>query len=293
VSLLGVDVASFQGQPGQWQAHAGAIDFAAVKVTELQPGGGEYVNPDALADWAYLGQRGTARIGYLFAHPSTLPSETAGLFAAILGHMGLQPGDGIAIDLETTDGLGPAQVAAWGRAVAGALQAVLRRPPLVYTFPDFGEAGYCAGLGQYPLWISDPSSPMGHPVVPQPWESWAIHQFAAPAGGIDRDIAAWPSPAAMRAAVGLPASPSALPEDAMLLNKGAGAVTPLAIPSGAAAVRLYCAGAAELEYQFPGDPAQRLALAGFSAVIRVPPGHHAVKITRVDAGTGDVCAVSE
>ena len=54
MTLPGVDVASFQGLPSQWQPIAGAIDWAAVKITELQTNGNRYVNPDAAPDWAAL-----------------------------------------------------------------------------------------------------------------------------------------------------------------------------------------------------------------------------------------------
>src|SRR6185437_4028557 len=52
--LHGVDVASFQGRPANWKHLAGPISWAAVKITELEPNGVHYVNPDAAADWAYL-----------------------------------------------------------------------------------------------------------------------------------------------------------------------------------------------------------------------------------------------
>jgi hypothetical protein len=77
----------------------------------------------------------------------------------------------------------------------------LDRHPLLYTFRGFAAAGNCAGLGSYPLWIADPSSPPGRPVVPAPWTAWVIHQTGI-AGQIDRDLAAWPTADAMRAAVG-------------------------------------------------------------------------------------------
>lgn len=291
MTLPGVDLASFQGQPATWQAHAGAIDWAAVKLTEYQPGGARYVNPDAAADWAWLGAHHLGRIAYLYARPSVLPSETVGLFASALEPMGLQPGDGIAVDLEETDGLPPAQVAAWGRAVCAALRATFGRPPVVYTYLDFALAGNCAGLGGYPLWISDPSSQAGHPRVPAPWTSWAAHQFEV-TGAIDRDVAAWPSLAAMSAAIGKPTP--VLPEDSMMLSKGAGAITPYAVPANCARVRLYCAGDATIGWKLVDAPETQIRLTpAASWVFALPAGHHAVRLTRLDDGTADVCAVSE
>jgi lysozyme len=199
--LAGVDLASFQGTPAQWKAAAGNISWAAVKLTELQPGGRVYVNPDAAADWAYLGQQGLGRVAYLFGHPSQGPAASAAFFSSELGKLGLADGDAIALDLEVTDGFGPAAVSVWAGAVMAILESHFGRPPLLYTFRSFAAEGNCAGLGGYPLWISDPDHPAGRPTVPAPWKTYAIHQYGI-TGAIDRDFAAYPTLAAMRAALG-------------------------------------------------------------------------------------------
>ena len=219
--LAGVDVSSFQGAPAQWRAAAGNIAWAAVKFTELSQGDHgpvRYVNPDAAADWAYLKQQGLGRVAYAFGHPKTSAADTAGFFSEQIRALGLADGDAIALDLEVTDGLGPAAVSAWARAVMGILHSQYGRPPLLYTFRSFA-AGNCAGLGGWPLWISDPSHAAGHPAVPAPWKTWAIHQYGT-AGAIDRDLACWPSVATMRAALGrvpAPPKPATEQENEMIL----------------------------------------------------------------------------
>ena len=210
MSLQGVDVASFQGPPGAWRAAAGKIDWAAVKLTELQPSGNQYVNPDAKADWDYLAAQGAGRIGYLFAHPATPVGETVSLFASTLSGLGVADTDGICVDLEDADGLPPARVAVWAAEVTAALTAALDRLPVLYTYPAFAQAGNCVDLGHLPLWIADPNHPAGKPVVPRPWKSWAIQQYQTSQGSdpIDRDLASWPDVAAMGAAIGkIPAPP--------------------------------------------------------------------------------------
>jgi lysozyme len=200
----GVDVSSFQGPPAAWAKNAGAIAWAAVKITELQPPGSApvgYTNPDAAADWAYLKEQGKVRVAYLFGHPSVHAAATVAYFAGQLGALGVADGDAVALDHEVTDGLGPAAVSAWAGAVLAGLRTAFGRTPLIYTFLNFAGAGNCAGLGGYPLWISDPSSPAGHPRVPAPWRTWAVHQYAT-VGNIDRDISSYATPAAMRAALG-------------------------------------------------------------------------------------------
>ncbi len=198
-----MDVSSYQGPPAAWRGEAGRIEWAAVKLTELEPNGLRYVNPDAAADWQYLAQQGLGRIAYLFGHPSVSPLATAEFFATELRNLSLNDADGIMLDLEVTDGLAPAQVSAWAAEVMASLRHRLHRMPLLYTYLSFAEAGNCAGLGSYPLWISDPSSPPGKPRVPAPWKTWTIHQYSI-TGSIDRDVAKFPSAAAMAEALGKP-----------------------------------------------------------------------------------------
>jgi lysozyme len=200
-ALPGVDVSSFQGPPGDWVTVAGDIDWAAVKLTELQPTGVKYVNPDAPADWDWLHAHKKGRIAYLFGHPSTSPTETVDLFIGELTTVGLQDSDGVALDLEVTDGLSAAAVSSWARTVQSQLHSRLGRNPLLYTFRDFAAEGNTAGLAAYPLWIADPSSPAGHPQVPAPWTTWAIHQYDI-SGDIDRDVANYANLADMAAALG-------------------------------------------------------------------------------------------
>lgn len=202
MALPGVDVSSFQGEPSAWRGDAGRIQWAAVKFTELGPGGSRYVNPDAGADWAFLEQQGKGRVAYLFGHPSVPVAETVSLFLAELRAAGLEDGDGAAVDLEVTDGLGPEAVDRWALEVLQELDRQLDRLPLLYSFPYFIEAGNCASLGQYLLWLANPSAAQGHPQVPiGPWKSCAIQQWQI-TGVIDRDVALYPDLAAMRRAIG-------------------------------------------------------------------------------------------
>jgi hypothetical protein len=199
--LAGVDVASFQGPPSAWQTEAGDIVWAAVKFTELEPGGVRYLNPDAAADWSWLEANGKGRIAYVFGHPSVSALDTVDFFLSELNNLGLHDTDAVALDLETSDGLSPAQVSAWGADVLSQLTARLDRTPLLYTFTDFATEGYCASLGGYPLWIAAPSDPPGEPYVPPPWQNWAIDQYDT-TGSIDRDVANYADKSAMFAALG-------------------------------------------------------------------------------------------
>lgn len=296
ITLPGVDLSSYNGPPGQWRGPAGSIAWAAVKFTEFSAAG-LYASPDALADWAALKAAGHARVAYLFGHPSASAARSVSDFLGMLRPV-LADDDGIALDLEVSDGLPAAEVAAWGLSVLRQLERETGRRPYLYTFPNFAAAGNCAGMESFPLWIADPSSPAGRPMVPGPWKTWSIHQFAITAG-IDRDAAAYPSLAAMRTAMGKPAPkpqpapvPTLRPEDTMLLNRGKNAVTPIVLAPGDKT--LYLLGAtpgAEVIVHFGGqspETAMELYFKNGAHAFPVPAGCTGAEITRVDGGSNDV-----
>jgi GH25 family lysozyme M1 (1,4-beta-N-acetylmuramidase) len=230
-SPRGVDVSSFQGKPANWKSEAGRISWAAVKLTELEPSGTRYVNPDAAADWAFLKANSKGRIAYLFGHPSVSAANTVSFFIDQLRKLVLEDRDAIALDLEVTNGKTPAEVAAWAVKVQEGLFHATGRTPLLYTFLSFAEEGNCAGLGSYPLWIADPSSSAGHPRVPGPWRKWAIHQYSI-TGSIDRDVGNFASKTAMFNALGKPERPVMLKLGGSIV----GALTSVRWPDGVTVV---------------------------------------------------------
>jgi hypothetical protein len=209
--IKGVDVASFQGEPGAWSKLPAARDaqWAGVKFTELEANGNHFVNPDAKADWDWLWYqehhegRPMGRIAYLFAHPSRSVNDTLALFKSVTDELGLLDTDGVAIDLETTDGMSPAAVSSWARELAAEMAKLYGRRPVIYTYEDFIHQGNCDGLGNYFLWIASIRTP-GLPSIPGVWQDWFAQQYVIN-GAIDQDVAHFSTLAAMRAAMGRPA----------------------------------------------------------------------------------------
>jgi lysozyme len=223
----GIDVSSFQGA-FDWQAVKGTIAFAFAKATE----GSTITDPQFARNWQQMKAIGLVRGAYHFGHPKNGAAADAGAFLSAVRAQGLEPGDLLALDLETTDGLGPAQVAEYGRNWCSKVADATGRKPIVYTFIDFARAGNCVGLGGYPLWIADPSSPASHPTVPLPWTTWHFHQYATTL--VDRDVFNGDTAALKKFAN--PASAPKQEEEVQTgtLVNGANAVTAISVPFGSA-----------------------------------------------------------
>lgn len=282
--LHGVDLSSFNGPPSTWKSEAGDIAFGAVKISELSAAG-PYTNPDAPADWAALEAMKSGRVAYLFGHPAMGASATVSLFLDTLRPLGIANGDMVALDLEVSDGLGPAAVAAWAASVLGLLKRELDRLPLIYTFVAFAQEGNCAGLEHYPLWIAEPSSPAGKPFVPPPWRTHEIHQYSF-GPPLDLDLARYPSLKAMRAALGkhVPApTPKPRRSEPVQLPQVLSYVT-VSIPAGTGHVLLSVgANVAPLKYQFlPGGTWTPLTLVAQdgASVVAVPAKATQIRVQR-------------
>lgn len=185
-SAQGIDVSDWQGLVN-WATAANGLTFAICRATEGLGGPGT-ASPDPwlAANWAGMRAAGLARGAYHFLHPALDGASQARYFVSVLRALpgGLQPSDMLMLDNET---YGPSGVAT--SAVARAFMAELRslcphNPIAVYTYMSFAKAGYCQGLGGYPLWIAYPSSTPPS-LTGTPWSSWAFWQWGV--RGTDQD----------------------------------------------------------------------------------------------------------
>jgi lysozyme len=231
-NAAGIDLSSFQPS-FDWAAEKGRISFAFIKATE----GMTVRDPEFAANWQAAKALGIVRGAYHFAHPKNGAANDSRAFLATVEAHGLQPGDLLALDLETSDGLSPQRVAEYARNWCADVHRATGHTPVVYTFLSFAEQGNCAGLGHYPLWIAEPSAPAGRPVVPKPWSTWKFHQFGTARVGTNTvDVNVFNGDTA---ALKKFANPAAEPKEETevqsgSLNDGASAVTAIAIPFGSA-----------------------------------------------------------
>ncbi|MDF5752019.1 glycoside hydrolase family 25 protein [Spongiactinospora sp. TRM90649] len=173
--LTGIDVSDRQGAP-DWGAHAGTgVAFAFARASE----GAAVTDASFGRNWTAMREHGLVRGAYHVARPKSGAEPAAGHFLAVVESAGgLAAGDLLALDLESSGGLPPAEVAAFAVAWCEAVERRTGVRPFVRTYASFALAGNCAGLGGHPLWISSPGRPPGDPEVPAPWRAWRIHQYA-------------------------------------------------------------------------------------------------------------------
>jgi len=229
----GIDISNFQPS-FDWAAEKGKISFAFIKATE----GKTFIDPDFATNWRHAKALGIVRGAYHFGHPKNGAAADAAAFLAEVRAHGLDAGDLLALDLETTDGLPPARVSAYARHWCADVAKATRHTPVVYTFLSFAQEGNCAGLGRYPLWIAEPSAPAGRPVVPRPWTTWHFHQYGTTRVGLNTvDVNVFNgNTAALKAFAKPPPPPPAQEEEVQSGNliNGADAVTAISIPRGSA-----------------------------------------------------------
>ncbi len=172
--IQGIDVSSFQGA-FPWQDWRGRIGFGMCKATE----GGMFTDPAFGRNWdgmlAMDPCRRFPRFAYHYFRPAQDPVVQAAHLVSTVKGRGLLPGDNFVLDLEVSDGELAPVVA---NRAAQFLHKVNGLAPghrvLVYTNPSFAQAGNCAGLGSWFLWIADYGVPQ--PAVPPPWREWTFWQ---------------------------------------------------------------------------------------------------------------------
>jgi lysozyme len=178
VSVYGLDASG----DVNWEEWPGDLGFAMVKATE----GVNFTSPAFHASWDALEKLTPHRLAYHYAHPDEDPAAQAAWLTRTVKAAGLRSTDHYVLDLEVTSGRTPVEVSFWSNVFC---REVNRLNPghrvLVYTFPAFADAGNCATLGDWDLFIANWG--VERPDVPLPWREWRFWQYA---GGntVDHDM---------------------------------------------------------------------------------------------------------
>ncbi len=182
----GIDVSYYQGSI-DWAAVAGdGIDFAIARVNH-----GDFMDPEFAANWQGARDHGLVRGAYQYFDPGGDPVAQANTFIDEVGRLG--PGDlpGV-IDVESTDGLSPAEIEANVATWLALVEEATGRQPFIYTGSYFWNDNVVTdAFNDHPLWIAHYTT--GCPNVPDAWMRWAMWQYtstgsvAGIAGNVDRN----------------------------------------------------------------------------------------------------------
>jgi GH25 family lysozyme M1 (1,4-beta-N-acetylmuramidase) len=174
----GIDVAWPQGAHLPWAAEAGKIQFGMAKATEgtgvTDPDFGD--NWDAM--WRLRPDHRLPRFAYHEFHGAEDPLAQAQHLISTVRPHGLLPGDNLVAVIEESAGnagVPAAAVAAGGVQFLHHVNALApQHRVLVCADPSYIEAGNCAGMGGWYLWIEHYDVPA--PTVPPPWDRWTFWQ---------------------------------------------------------------------------------------------------------------------
>jgi lysozyme len=174
-TIKGVDVSHFDGTVDWGAARRDGITFAIIKATE----GTSFADNHFAANWTNTKANGIVHGAYHFFRPESDPVAQADFFVRIAG----SPKSGDlppVIDLEVTDGLTAAQVAAGARTFLQRVQQRTGRVPMIYTSVRVfnGLLGTPSGFNPYFLWVANWN--VRCPNIPNPpWKRWTFWQSSA------------------------------------------------------------------------------------------------------------------
>jgi hypothetical protein len=198
----GIDVSNWQ-ERFNWAGAAG-LSFGICRATQsLGESGTNSPDPQLAWHWPQIKARGLHRGAYHFLNPARDGAAQARYFVSVLARHGLEDSDMLWLDHEKP-GATPQASAKCARAFMSQLVRLRPHNPRgVYTGPAFAQAGHCAGLGRYPLWLASYTSAWPDP--PKPWKGksafwqWGIRGtdqdlFNGPAAGLGAWVASFAPP---------------------------------------------------------------------------------------------------
>jgi lysozyme len=174
----GPDVSTYQHDNGRlidWGAvRRSGQSFAFIKAT----GGSSRVDPWFTREWAAAGRAGIIRGAYHYADPRGSADAQAALVVRTVGTTREDRNLGIALDLEDSGGLTPAELARWAHAFLDGVERRTGRLPVLYTYVSFWQDQMAGNrtFGAYPLWLAR----YGPRPAPLPgWSQWTFWQHSS------------------------------------------------------------------------------------------------------------------
>jgi len=167
----GIDVSSYQGVVDWRQVRAAGVVFAFARFSD----GLAVIDERFVQNFAGMKRAGVYRGAYQVFRASADPVAQADLLLLALRHAG-HPDLPLVADVESDDGMEPAEVQARLARWLRRIERRTRRRPIVYTSPSMsGTLG--AELGTYHLWIAHYE--VDCPRLPDGWQGWRFWQHSS------------------------------------------------------------------------------------------------------------------
>ena len=169
--LPGIDVSSHQGVVDWRQVRAAGVVFAFARFSD----GLEVIDERFAENFAGMKRAGVYRGAYQVFRASADPVAQADLLVQALRRAG-RPDLPLVADVETEDGMEPAEVQARLARWLRRIERRTRRRPIVYTSPSMSDI-LGAKLGTYHLWIAHYE--VDCPRLPDGWQVWRFCQHSS------------------------------------------------------------------------------------------------------------------
>lgn len=176
-SLKAVDISHYQRHLDWAALKATGIALVIAKATE-----GAHTTDDMYASHISNARAfGLGTGAYHFFHPGIDAKVQAQHFCSVALGQNL-----LVLDWETTNGVPQAFDLEQGMTFLETVESMTKRVPMIYGSPYFLEAlKLDERFKRFPLWIAHYGAKC--PLVPAPWDSWAIWQYSD-ANGFDHNL---------------------------------------------------------------------------------------------------------
>ena len=180
--VMGVDVSNWQGTVNWTQVAAAGYKFAFLKATE----GGWYIDQTYAYNRLLANANGIVIGAYDLAQPSTIAGQAEAEADFFVNIAMPKSGDLMPVlDLETTNGLSPANLQTWVTHWLYEVYARTGQHALIYTSPSFwnnamGNSLWFA-LSGFPLWVAHWTAATGPTVPASTWVGydWTFWQWTS------------------------------------------------------------------------------------------------------------------
>lgn len=188
-TVKGIDVSTYQGTINWTSVKNDGVKYAVIRVSD----GLNSIDAKFASNWSGSRAAGVKHGAYQFFRPSQDPIAQADLLLSKIGNKIAADDLPPTIDVEASDGLGAAAVAAAVKKWVAHVKAKLGRDPIIYTgFYFWRDSVGDPNMSTSALWHAQYTS-ASCPTIAASWDTWSIWQYSSTgsvvgiSGNVDMD----------------------------------------------------------------------------------------------------------